>query len=493
MKKIYYIFTFLLCIYVQTANAQMGVNSTGQVPDASAMLDVRSTNKGFLLPRLTTTQRNAMPAISNGLMIYNTTTAEIEVYRGFAGWVTASRMGVPFVVSGSTAIGSTAIIEATNTGTGEAIRGTGSTAVAGYGSSTGVYGETASGTGTFGRSDTFRGVWGRGITTGDGVYGDATTGYGVRGLATSTGTGVYGASTAGTGMEAYANNTAPSADYSGLYGRNKSTNNFGNGVNGVHDGSGDGVLGTSVSGKGVRGTGAQGIYGDGTTTGVFGTSTSGTGVFGRSNTFRGVWGRGITTGDGVYGDAINGRGVYGETSGSGTGVAGYASASGTGVTGYSNTGYAGFFQSGSNIGLYANSSSNIAIQADNTSATIPVAQFANLSGGTALELVASTALKITGAIKVVGGITAQPAFKITTNTAVGGNTSANYLTIPNTTLANSSNDILIVTHNYSPNSTYLNKAYGVFWSPIIGAWNIYLEDVTSMPNNVTFNVLVIKQ
>lgn len=42
MKKIYYILTIL--IYIQSAPAQMGVNSTGQVPDTAAM---RSTNKGF--------------------------------------------------------------------------------------------------------------------------------------------------------------------------------------------------------------------------------------------------------------------------------------------------------------------------------------------------------------------------------------------------------------------------------------------------------------
>jgi hypothetical protein len=210
MKKIYYILTFLLCVYIQTANAQMGVNSTGVVPSPSAMLDVKSTDKGFLMPRLTTTQRNAMPAITDGLMIYNVTTAEIEVYRGFFGWQKASRMGVPFQMSGSLALGGSGIIEANNTGTGDAIRAfaTSGFAVYGYGGSTGVFGTTGSltGTGVYGETNTYRGVWGRGLTSGDGVYGDATTGSAVRGEASSSGTGGYFRSVTGSAIDASTGN-----------------------------------------------------------------------------------------------------------------------------------------------------------------------------------------------------------------------------------------------------------------------------------------------
>lgn len=367
MKKVYYISTILLCVFLQTANAQMGVNSTGAAPNAAAMLDVRSSDKGFLMPRMTTTQRNAMPAITDGLMIYNTTTAEIEVYRGFLGWQTASRMGVPFNVSDSDA--SNGIIQGTNTGTGDAIKG------------------------------------------------------------------------------------------------------------------------VAVLGIGVRAYGVTGVYADGTTTGVFGSTAGGTGVFGRSNTNRGVWGRGLTTGDGVYGDALTGKGVYGLTSSSGTGVYGDAVVgTGNAVQGEANSGYGGYFRSVSGTGLAAISSSSYGIYAENTSATIPVAQFANLSGGIGLELIASTALKVTGAIKVTGGITAQPAFKIVSS---AGNTAGHVLTIPNTTLANNTNDILIVTHNYSPTGIYLTKPYGVYWTGT--NWTIFIEDFTAMAVGTAFNVLVIKQ
>jgi len=48
--------------------------------DASAQLDVVSTTKGFLPPRMTTTQRNAITSPAAGLIIYNTTTAKLNVY-----------------------------------------------------------------------------------------------------------------------------------------------------------------------------------------------------------------------------------------------------------------------------------------------------------------------------------------------------------------------------------------------------------------------------
>ena len=49
-------------------------------PDSSSVIDLTSTTKGFLPPRMTTTQRNAIASPAAGLMIYNTTTAKLNVY-----------------------------------------------------------------------------------------------------------------------------------------------------------------------------------------------------------------------------------------------------------------------------------------------------------------------------------------------------------------------------------------------------------------------------
>jgi len=52
----------------------------GGEPDACAMLEVKSTTKGFLLPRMTETERDAIASPVAGLMIYNTTTNKANLY-----------------------------------------------------------------------------------------------------------------------------------------------------------------------------------------------------------------------------------------------------------------------------------------------------------------------------------------------------------------------------------------------------------------------------
>jgi hypothetical protein len=47
---------------------------------AVAILEAKSTTKGFLPPRMTTAQRDAIATPAAGLMIYNTTTAKLNVY-----------------------------------------------------------------------------------------------------------------------------------------------------------------------------------------------------------------------------------------------------------------------------------------------------------------------------------------------------------------------------------------------------------------------------
>jgi hypothetical protein len=51
---------------------------------ASAILNVASTTKGALLPRMTTTQRDAISAPTEGMLIYNTTTHCLDHYNGSA-------------------------------------------------------------------------------------------------------------------------------------------------------------------------------------------------------------------------------------------------------------------------------------------------------------------------------------------------------------------------------------------------------------------------
>jgi len=54
---------------------------------ASSQLEVTSTTRGFLPPRMTTTQKNAIASPASGLVIYDTTLGKLCV-RGAAAWET---------------------------------------------------------------------------------------------------------------------------------------------------------------------------------------------------------------------------------------------------------------------------------------------------------------------------------------------------------------------------------------------------------------------
>lgn len=62
----------------------IAINSTGNLPDTSAMLDVSSKVKGFLAPRMTTAERNAIVLPATGLLVYNTSTNSFNVNTGTA-------------------------------------------------------------------------------------------------------------------------------------------------------------------------------------------------------------------------------------------------------------------------------------------------------------------------------------------------------------------------------------------------------------------------
>jgi uncharacterized protein (TIGR02145 family) len=65
----------------------VSISPLGNNPDNSAALDIRDyTDKGVLIPRLTTAQRNAIPSPATSLLIYNTTTGCFEFWDG-SSWI----------------------------------------------------------------------------------------------------------------------------------------------------------------------------------------------------------------------------------------------------------------------------------------------------------------------------------------------------------------------------------------------------------------------
>ena len=64
-------FTFLAAVLLTASTyAQVGIGTT--TPDASSALDITSTTKGLLIPRMTNVQRDAISSPATGLMIYQT-------------------------------------------------------------------------------------------------------------------------------------------------------------------------------------------------------------------------------------------------------------------------------------------------------------------------------------------------------------------------------------------------------------------------------------
>jgi hypothetical protein len=57
--------------YLLTISAQgVKIGNNSNVADASAMLDVEATNKGFLVPRMTESERDNISTPATGLLIF---------------------------------------------------------------------------------------------------------------------------------------------------------------------------------------------------------------------------------------------------------------------------------------------------------------------------------------------------------------------------------------------------------------------------------------
>ncbi len=92
-------------------DGQVRIGTAGVNPSASAILDLNSTTQGFLVPRVTTAQRNAITpcaptpctqiAPATGLQVFNTTTNQFEFWNGTA-WTPVTPSGAVTSVFGRT-------------------------------------------------------------------------------------------------------------------------------------------------------------------------------------------------------------------------------------------------------------------------------------------------------------------------------------------------------------------------------------------------------
>lgn len=87
MKLTLRLTVFLLMVSCAAfAQDNMGIGTL--TPDPSAILEVKSTDKGVLLPRLTSAQKNGIPSPAQGLFVFDTDTESFWYYDGTQ-WVEA--------------------------------------------------------------------------------------------------------------------------------------------------------------------------------------------------------------------------------------------------------------------------------------------------------------------------------------------------------------------------------------------------------------------
>ncbi|HNK30404.1 MAG TPA: hypothetical protein PKG65_15835, partial [Ferruginibacter sp.] len=90
------------------AQAQsVSINTDGSTAHASSLLDVKSTDKGVLIPRMSKTERNAIASPATGLMVFQNAPDSIGFYyyngttwlwlataNASAGWLTTGNAGI---------------------------------------------------------------------------------------------------------------------------------------------------------------------------------------------------------------------------------------------------------------------------------------------------------------------------------------------------------------------------------------------------------------
>ena len=80
--KIINLYLLLATLVMFQANASAQTVVGGETPDTSAVLDLQSTDKGVLFPRMSNAQRDSILLPAEGLLIFNTTRKCVQVNIG---------------------------------------------------------------------------------------------------------------------------------------------------------------------------------------------------------------------------------------------------------------------------------------------------------------------------------------------------------------------------------------------------------------------------
>jgi hypothetical protein len=112
MKTIFRVFVLVglsLIIPGISSFSQVSINTSGDPPESSAMLDISSTTKGLLIPRMSLRQIETISDPADGLLVYCTTNGRIYLFVGPMGlWqelnfgegtITPWECGLPFTIN----------------------------------------------------------------------------------------------------------------------------------------------------------------------------------------------------------------------------------------------------------------------------------------------------------------------------------------------------------------------------------------------------------
>jgi hypothetical protein len=279
MKKIF-LFIIIALLAVVIINAQsvgIGTNS----PGSSAMLDVSSTTKGLLVPRMTSAQRSAIVSPANGLMVYDITTNSFWYYNNSAWTNLVAGGGNSFTLPYSNTVAlTTTAFKIKNDEHYNAIEGEST-----YG--TGVSGKSGQGPGVTGTSNSNSGIEGS-STSGSGVYANSVSGAGLNALSGS-GFGIIATSGSSSSIYAFSSNAQPTINATNSNGAGVAIKGSSSAYNAIIGTSG-GTNTAGVRGEGT-GSGGNGVFGTSSSNqgyGVYGYNLTGTGTYGFSNTGTGV-------------------------------------------------------------------------------------------------------------------------------------------------------------------------------------------------------------
>ncbi len=294
MKK-YFLGIAVFCVANAAAQNNVGIG-TGS-PHSSALLDISSTGKGMLIPRMTTVQRTAIASPANGLMVYDITTNSFWYYNG-SSWtgIGGGAFALPLDQTVNTAVPG---LKITNQGTAAALHGASSNQL-GVGITASVSGDFGWGLNAY--SDKAGAVSVRSVAELGQAY------YGENANAANTSTLMY-LFNKGLGKTHHLQLANAASTASNLYiagnhlGKQveiwqTNASNTQPAVSISNSGTGAALYGSSTNGNGITGASGAGVA-------VRGDATSGTGVIAYSNTGTGL-SAGTISGTGIYTNSISG-------------------------------------------------------------------------------------------------------------------------------------------------------------------------------------------